>query len=158
MIILNNIYTVLKQGLNTVPGIKKIDWYNEQYRNTEDEKATRYPAVYIEFSDGINWMQSGDKWQHGILSVSLHCVLFDILDSPVRTLQFAQDVFTCINSKGLYDADGNQLSTELVRIRSSFPKRYNQLKVAVLEFECEIFDTTDRPIVVGSNPDFIINS
>lgn len=146
MIVLNTIYTLLKEQLKSVKGIKKIDWFNDQYNNMEDEKATRYPAVYIEINDPIQWRQSGDRFQHGTVTLRLHIVLYDINDSPVRCLEFAQKVFEQVNSKSLYDEDNFQWTTELVRQATTFPKRYNQLKVAQMDFVCEVFDVTNVPV------------
>lgn len=156
MLILNEVYTVLKARLKELTEVKKVDWYNEQYQNTEDEKATRYPAVYVEFLEPINWRQSGDKFQLADCTIKLHIVVYDILDSPLRTLQVAQAIFEHINSKGLYDG-AKQLTTELVRSSSSFPKRYNQLKVVEMNFDFEVFDVSGMPMVTPVSPTFIIN-
>lgn len=46
------IYSIFKSHLTTVlkaeTSAKKVDWFNAQYEHTENEKATRYPALYIE--------------------------------------------------------------------------------------------------------------
>lgn len=151
MIVLNTIYTLLKEQLKSVDGIKKIDWFNDQYNNMEDEKATRYPAVYVEINDPIQWQQSGDRFQHGTATLRLHVVLYDITDSPVRCLEFAQKVFEKINSNSLYDDENFQWTTELVRQATTFPKRYNQLKVAQMDFVCEVFDVTNMPLRVSAD-------
>jgi hypothetical protein len=151
MIVLNEVYEVLKARLTEIESVKKVDWYNEQYTNTENEKATRYPAVYVDFSD-MNWQQSGDRFQHGACTIRLHCVVFDVKDTPVPTMEFVQQVFKHLNSKSLYNADNFQLTTELVRTFTSFPKRYNQLKVVHLDFSCEVFDVTDMPALVPVHP------
>lgn len=156
MIIFNQLYDVLKGRLNAVSSVKKVDWYNDQYRNMDDEKATRYPAVYIEFIDPLVWRQSGRNFQLADCKIRLHCVVFDLTDSPIRTLNVAQDVFLAINGKSLYDTSNFQLTTELVRTESDFPKRYNQLKVEEINFSCEVFDVSDMPQVVATNPTFTI--
>lgn len=158
MKIFNSIYTVLKSRLNEVSGIRRIDWFNDQYKNTEDEKATRYPAIYIEMLDPVEWKQSGRKFQTGRLSIRLHCVVYDIKDSPDRTIDFCQKVFEHINSKGLYDNTDFQLTTELVRSTTTFPKRYNQLKVVLMDFDCECFDVSNMPVGTAVSPEFIISA
>lgn len=158
MIILNEVYTVLKERLKDVKNIKRVDWFNNQYNNMDDEKATRYPAVYIEFINPINWNQSGNKYQYATCTIRLHCVLFDIRDSPLRALKFGQLIFEEINSKALYDDNKTQLTSELVRRDTTFPTRYNQLKVVEMDFECEVYDTTGMPQLKDvANVDFIIN-
>jgi len=158
MIILNSIYEVLKGRLKAISSVKQVDWFNGQYNNMDDEKATKYPAVYVEFLDPINWVQSGNKFQHASVGIRLHCVLFDLLDSPLRTLTFSQAIYENINSKSLYDTNDFQLTTEMVRTATTFPKRYNQLKVVKMDFNCEVFDVTGMPIVEEvTNLGFIIN-
>ncbi|MBN9293754.1 MAG: hypothetical protein J0G96_07235 [Flavobacteriia bacterium] len=159
MIVLNEIYTVLKSRLKELQEIKKIDWYNNQYNNTEEEKATRYPVVYVEFIDPISWIQNGDKFQHGTATIRLHCVVYDLQDTPVRCMEFVQKIYEHINSKSLYDATDFQLTTELVRQATTFPKRYNQLKVVMMDFVCEIFDISNMPEGIAVQPvEFIIST
>lgn len=159
MIIFNEIYKALQSQLNGVASIQKVDWYNEQYQNTEDERATRYPAVYIEFLDPVNWVQNGRRWQHATIGIKLHLVVFDLLDSPLRALEFGQLVFEQLNNAVLTDANSGQLTTELVRESTTFPKRYNQLKIIELTWQCEAFDSSGMQKVESTQvSNFIINA
>lgn len=149
MMIFELIKNQLEDRVKTTEGVKKVDWYNQQYQFTEKESGTRYPVVYIEFLDPVEWEETGREFQHGDVIIRLHVVVYDVTDSPSRTIAFAQNVFKNVNGKSLYmpvvgDNDF-QLTTELTRVRTTMPKRYNQLKVVMMDFKCQAFDTSVMP-------------
>jgi hypothetical protein len=129
----------------------KIDWYNEQYTNMEAEKATQYPAVYIEMLDPVQWKESGRNYQHGDVVARMHCVVNDVREEPDRAINFAQRVFLSLNGEVLTSA-GQQISTELTRTSSNFPKRYGKLKVVLIDFRFEAHDLSAMPVLEDASP------
>jgi hypothetical protein len=86
----------------------------------------------------------------------MHCVVFDIKEEPDKAITFAQKVFKDLNGVVLTSA-GQQLSTELVRSSSTFPKRYNQLKVVLVDFRFEAHDLSDMPTYEQVEPPVVFN-
>lgn len=148
MEIYNTLYTALKTKLEAIPALKSIDWYNAQYQNTEKEFAEPYPAVYIEFIDPVNFNTGGEKWQHATLRFRAHVVVHDLTTSPLGTLQIAQLVTQMLHGVDLYrtidnpDPTEEQITTKLVRVSGTMPKRFKNLKVSLVDFNCEALDSS----------------
>lgn len=148
MEIYNTLYTAIKNRLQTVNEIKSIDWYNQQYQNTDKEHVETYPAVYIEFLDPVNFKNGGEKWQHATVSFRLHCVVHDLTTSPTASLAIAQKATISLHGVDLYRTINNptpveeQLTTKLVRTAGTLPKRFKNLKVSLADFNCEAFDSS----------------
>lgn len=135
-----------------VPTIKSIDWYNDQYRNTEKKKAETYPAVYIEVLDPQRWDSGSDGLQVADMRIQLHIVIFDLKDQPNAILELAQTIYLGVNNKALYRSiDNKQFSTPLQRVSSEFVKNYNQLKVMKLTFRFGYFDESNYPVLQSVN-------
>lgn len=162
------VYGLIKQAIEDKLfgiGAQKIEFYNEQYLNMEEETATNYPAAYIEILDPVVWKQLSRKIQVADMTIRLHCVTYDVRDTLERSLEFSQKVLEALSGQRLYllvnvqlpyvpsgdpdnptepefDSEPQQLSTELVRVSSNMPKRYNQLKVMHIDFRCEVMDSS----------------
>ena len=138
------IYVTLKdlveQKIREIPEIKTVDWYNQQYENTEEDYARLYPAVYIEIADPSNWSDAGNKMQHGTVSIRLHVVDFNLKDDPVEVMQLDQKIFLKLHGNPLFDINGNQVATCLTRKTTDLVKRYNQLKIMRPVYVSEVFD------------------
>lgn len=158
------VYEIFKTSLETLlkanTSAQKVEWYNQQYENTENEKATRYPSNYIEIENDLIWRQLGNKVQVATVQFVIHSVVYDIKDSPVPTYDFAQQVFAALNNKSLFDADGNQICTSITRVRTGRQQRFNQLKAVRSVFSCDLYDFTLLPqhTTLPNPPDLIINS
>ncbi len=124
---------------------KTVEPYNDQYRNTETDHAKAYPAVYFEMLEPINWTQGGNQFQQAKMQARLHVVVYDLTTTKTKLNAFSQEVFLKAHQVVLADADGNQLTSEWVRIRSSLQKRYKNLKVMQIDFEFEGFDYSTLP-------------
>jgi hypothetical protein len=142
-----------------VPTIKSIDWYNDQYRNTEKKKAELYPAVYIEVLDPQSWESGSDGLQFADMRIQLHCVIFNLKDEPNAIMELTQTIYLGINNKALYRSiDNKQFSSPLTRVSSEFVKNYNQLKVMKLGFRFGYFDESNCPVLQEvNNVSFKIN-
>ena len=144
------------EGYMTGVGAKGIYWYNEQYQNMTEENAKRFPAVFIEILDPVIWKETGRHYQHGDVVARLHCVVYDIKEEPDKALAFAQQIFERLNGKVLY-AENKQISTEMVRVSNTFPKRYNQLKVVLIDFRFEAHDLSGMPVYEQPDPPVLFN-
>lgn len=144
--------------VSDVSAIKSVAWFNDQYKNTKEQKAESYPAVYIEILDPVNWKQLGDGLQTAKMNIQLHVVLFNLKDEPNAVMELAQLLHVAIQRKCLLDVNDKQITSELCRISSTLPKMYNQLKVMKVTYECEFYDDSAIPVQVAiSSPNFIIN-
>lgn len=162
MDIILRLYAAVKAQIETNPNVKTVDWYNEQYQNTEKENPRAYPAVYIEFIDPIEFTDASNKMQHTSAKILLHCVTNYLTDSPEAALNFSQWIAGTLNGKDLFTTIGEtpaQLTTKLVRQNVSMPKRYKNLKVVKIQFICEAYDQSlmDQP-EFAENIGFVVNA
>jgi hypothetical protein len=145
-----NIKTLLQELLETkVPAIRKIDWYNQQYLNTEKQKAINYPAVYIEVLDPQNWEDASAGLQVANMRIKLHIVDFDLKDDPEDIMDLTQTVFLAVQGVALYDfVNDIQVTSKMVRVATEFTTRYNQLKRMSLTLNFAYFDYSSAPIYI----------
>lgn len=139
------IYKLIKQKLEEklreIPEVKSVDWYNEQYQNTDKEHVEAYPAVYIEILDPVNWIPAGEQMQHGTMNVKLHVVVDSLLLSPEPVMDLSQLVFLKINDSA-FNHEEHQITGRWIRTATDMPKRYRKLKVMKTTFEAEVYDLT----------------
>lgn len=126
--------------LGASSSFKTIEPYNEQYQNTEKDDPKGYPALYIELLEPITWRQAGNAYQTADVRTRLHVVHFSLKTDKQGIHAHGQEAFELFNQKKLFDTDGNEMTTEWVRVGSSLPKRYRQLKVLTIDFEFGLFD------------------
>ena len=156
MIVYDKLYRAIKTHLNDVLKIKRVDWFNNQYENFEDNKAIPRRAVFVEIADPITWEQM-TPGQSGEVRVVLHCMINDVKESPIRAIEYTQEVFKSLQRKDMMDSDGNQLTTEMLRTQSAMPKRYDQVKVTTLTFTAQVYDDSSIDDVQSGNVDFNVN-
>ena len=142
--------------LMTIPGMKTVEEYNEQYRNTEQENAKLYPATYHEILEPITWETLGNNHQAADVTIRLHVVTFYLKNQKTTIHSVSQDVFEAINGWKMTDSDGNQLSTEWMRSSSTFVKRFGNLKVIEIEFKGRLFDCSIMPDLTNTTFQFQI--
>lgn len=144
----NALEALIKTNLNA---IKTVDWFNQQYTRTEEEKAIGYPAVYIEFENPMAWHNGGNNMQYAKTSITIHLVCFDVKDAPNTSLSLANDLHKLINYKTLMDGN-EQLSSSLVRTQSELETDYDQLKVIKLNYDCTLYDYSTMPETTDVGP------
>lgn len=149
------LYNKIKERLEQIPAIKSVDWFNQQYQNTEKDNAEPYPAVYVEFSDPTNWKTAGQKMQSATMRVELHVVVHDLKTVPNSCLELMQTVFKKLYHHVVFDGD-NQITTELDRDFTELPKRFKNLKVAKIGFMFECFDISGMDETVLTTTGFNI--
>lgn len=137
---------------------KTIEAYNEQYQNTTKDDAKGYPALYLELLEPINWVQSGNQLQMATVRTRLHVVHFTLKTEKTGIHELAQTAFEVFNQKALFIAPDKQLTTEWVRVASSLPKRYRQLKVLTIDFEFNLIDRSGMQLWNQANVGFVIQT
>ncbi len=133
-----------------------VEYYNDQYRNTDKDHAKRYPAVYFELLEPVQFTQSGTQYQQARMRARLHCVVFDLKNNKTAIHDFSQDVFIAMHQRRLKDPENRDLTTEWVRVASTMPERHGNLKVMYIDFEFEAFDYYTLPTNLESAPNFTI--
>lgn len=138
-------YIEIKEAIKTlinasVPTIKSVEFFNEQYTNTEKQKAEAYPALYIEILDPINWVQMGDGVQAGTMKIQLHTVVVNLSDFPDAVLELEQLVFLALQQNYFKYQDGKEMTSEIIRVSNTLPKKYKTMKVSKSTFEFEFYD------------------
>lgn len=138
-------FTIIKALINErLNEIKTVDWYNNQYERYENLKAIKFPAVYVEFDNPMNWITQGDGLQSADTTIRFHLIVNDLGDSPEKLMLLANKLHKALHLTALTD-EGEQLSTKLMRTQSSLETEYDQLKVMVLSYATTLSDyTTDR--------------
>lgn len=155
--IYNTLYTLIEAKINAIAGIKSFDWYNQQYFNLESERAEPYPAVYFELQNPLVWKEAGNKMQNAEANITLHICVNTLEDKPNKLFAIVDLVEKAINGKIIFDASGNQVTTELVRGTTDFVLRQKNLKVFKTAFKTEIFDINLMPATTpGVINDFVI--
>jgi len=122
-----------------------VEPFNDQYRNTEKDVAKAYPATYFELIEPINYSQAGNDYQQATIRARVHCVVYDLKDTKAKIHAFAQEIFMFLKGQKLYYQDNSELTSPLVRVSSTLPKRYKNLKVLTIDFEFEAFDMSTLP-------------
>lgn len=148
MKIYNDLFNLTKlqiQNSGLFPNFKTLDWFNEQYTNTENEEAEAYPAIYLEIQDDVIWNQLDNTCQTADIFMRVHVVINTLDDHPVDINNAAQDVFRMLHGKAFFDVRDRQITTELVRSRTKLVKPFKALKVAIVQFETHVFDFTASP-------------
>jgi hypothetical protein len=139
--IYSKVKTAIEALLTPVAQIKSIDWFNDQYNNTEKEDAEPYPAVYIELQNPLTWMQAGNNMQTADATITLHVVVNSLKSEPDALFTIAALVESAIQGKWLADGQ-DQLSTEIIRTVTEPKVRARNLKVYKTSFKTHLFDNT----------------
>jgi|GEM_PF-2319741 len=134
-------FAAIKQILTSqIDTLKGVDYYNEQYDNTEHEKGKLYPRIYVEFEDEMEWLSGGDGIQTSETEIKLHYVYYDLGESPEPALVAAENLHKAIANKPLKDSNGGHLATGLNRSSSELVTRFKNLKVIILSYTTEFTD------------------
>jgi len=130
---------------------KTIEPYNEQYQNTTKDDAKGYPALYFELLEPINWTQAGNGYQTARVRSKMHVVSHSLSRTKQSIHSISQNVLENFSNKRLFiDSTEIQLTTEWVRVASSLPKRFNNLRVVIIDFEFDLIDTSLMPNLTGA--------
>lgn len=124
---------------------KKVEPFNDQYQNIKDEDPIVLPAIYWELLEPLEWNLIGNKSQSAEATIRFHVAVKTLTTNKSGIHDFGQRALDRLTGKVFWDSDGNQLTTQLVRVRSSLPKRYAGLKVIQIDFKCQLFDCSLMP-------------
>lgn len=161
--IYQKLYNAIEAILQTVGSVKTVDWFNDQYTNTEEENAKGYPAAYIDLTTPTGWSDASQGMQVGDMYITIHVVEFSLREKPAVVLPIANAVYKALHRKPLFDGS-DQLTTDLVRSGTELVRRSTNLKVFKIEFNTHVFDiealdqaaSTIAPGTVNGTPNFNI--
>jgi hypothetical protein len=143
----NAIKTRINQRLNT---IKTVDWFNDQYNRYQETKAPILPAVYVEFANPLQWETKGDGLQTAPAQITLHLVVFDLIEQAEPSLALASELHKIMHRFKLKENNAD-LSTPLMRTSSEIDMPFDQLKVIKLSYDTTLFDTSTLRVYVATN-------
>ena len=146
---INQFYEALLAQLQTkVPGIKFIDFWNNQFDmlNTEDEIPFNFPAVFIEI-DPIEWQTLADSSQQSPAVIIMHLGVETLQETSnqellatraagMNHLPLVQDI-----SKALHGFSGTNFGT-ITRIGTTFDQNYGSVKEILIPFKCLLTDNS----------------
>lgn len=138
-----------------VAELKEIDWDNEQWLNTEREKATDYPACYIKFANPINWQTKADGLKTAGSTIALTVVGNTLEDSPADIMEVASKVQKALHLKPLRKDDVT-IASKLMLSSSTLNTRRRQLKVIGLTFSTELYDYSTLKQRVSVSPTLVL--
>jgi len=123
--------------------VKTIDYWNNQFDQTEKAKAVKYPAAYVEFENPINWTDAGNQVQQADTVIYIHLGVMDLSDKPTKIMELAQGAFKAIQGKTLTEGSIH-ISGKLTRNHTSL-NSYEQIKEMVIGFKCTLYDYSNCP-------------
>ncbi len=137
-------YQAIKQLIEQIPDIRKVEFYNEQYQHYEQLNANEFPIAYVEFQQPIQWETAGEGLQISRNAViNVHLVDFDIKNDITGLLQLATELHKKLHLAKLMNAQ-EQLTTALMRTASEI-KQYDQIKTVILTYETALYDRSAMP-------------
>lgn len=153
--ILDGIYleveTVLLEVLNVnfIPptNMRKlghVDLFNDQFANEEIEKAIKYPAILIEFSD-IEWSTEGQGIQTGDLTVRFHIGQNILADTKAKAKFQAKGLVRLAYLEEIHKAVqgfSGPCFSKLDRIGTILDKAKTNKIVDIVEYATQVFDAT----------------
>ncbi|MGE0636004.1 MAG: hypothetical protein AB7G44_03445 [Bacteroidia bacterium] len=144
-------HLLLRTALRTaLPAIARIDRFNHQYENLNEEDPVDWNAgaIYIEFSNTI-WETEGDGIsQQGDTEIRLHIcrsffgdtheennspALGGVMDLPI-------EVFKTLQGKALQDANSRDVIANIMRISSQEDNDHDGLEIDVVSFRARLYD------------------
>jgi len=133
-------YTPLATRINALSNIQSVDWFNNQYERTEELKAIKYPAVFVDFESPTVWTTQGKGLQIGLAQISFHVVVNNLNTEPDLADQRADDVHKELQDSVISNSDGVVLSSRLSRVESEIILTFDQIKVIKITYSCELQD------------------
>jgi len=130
-------YELVKASIGHL--VKSCEWYNNQYRNYREEKAAVLPAAFVEFQP-FDWQTFQEGAQKGLGSFRVHCVTPDKTNSPGTALALAASVTRHLHNRPLTDGNGDQVTSEVLRVKTEISIRNKNIKVAIVTFRAEFYD------------------
>lgn len=157
-----------KKILADAPEVLQVDWFYNQYENTEDGNLVwTTPSVYLEFSQ-VAWAQRGARHQVASISVIFHVVSasgygaedyqqteptdglvinhLDLCDKLYRLFQSFSCGYQYLSN---FSNEPNWLISSMVRVSTEVSHELNVFNVTKITFDLNIQD-------VGAIPDQIV--
>lgn len=126
------VYTDLKSRIETLPAIKTVGLYNNQFSNENIEKPFQYPAVFIEFSDIVF-----ESENQGIKKIKLETTIH----VGIRQLVEDLELFDIVESvSAIVDGFNTDYGTPFVKIREIQDVDHDNVLVWALIFNNTVID------------------
>jgi|GEM_PF-2104271 len=136
-------YLVLKEKLETLPGIKLIDWFNDQYAGTIHAA----PAVFVEFPVPLRFQTLREDFQMSAFAVRIHIATVAKADQSKRidsNLIAAHDtlvdsVYSLLQGFWAAHTDGKKMFDSLGRTAYEHHQYMQGWLVTTQDFESRIY-------------------
>ena len=154
------IYKALEKRLvNNVDGLAQVDWFANQYADSEEEDLVwQTPVVYLEFLP-ITWITTGDaRVQEGLMTLRVHTVTDNDYEDKKRFtvtahLETLKNVFIALHdfdcmlsyspgNENILPAFDVMLINELTRVRSEPDHLLRRFVVTVEEYQAQVVDVS----------------
>lgn len=133
---------------NGIPTIARIDRFNNQYNNINEEDPVDWNAgaIYIEFSN-TEWETEGDGVaQQGDTEMRLHvCRSFfndthEENSSALTVMNLPIEVFKLLQGKDLRDTAGRTVIGAIMRTNSAEDNDHDGLEIDIVSFKARLYD------------------
>ncbi len=168
-----SIYTALEKRLKTIPELKIIDWFANQYEPSEEEDFVwQTPAVFLEFAPCV-WLTTGENTiQEALMTLTVHTVTDNnYADSKrftatqhlaiQRKVHKALHEFTCALSyidPNVSNQTDHVLLNELTRVGSESDHVLNVIIATKQTYTAQVFDLDElQNNNTTANVDVILN-
>jgi len=138
-----------KRILKKIPVISKIDRYNRQYENLEEEEAADYESgvIFIEILP-TTWEHLAGNIQEADATIRLHvCRTFygdsssiEDVTEPLDILDLPVEVYRKLNKFTMVDSEGRTIARSLVRTGSTEDNNHQGLEVDIIDFSTRLTD------------------
>lgn len=134
-------YNALKTQIQAKTSVfKLIDMFNNQYEQYEQEKARKFPHLFIEFPGEIRWNEQSNKVQNAPdTELIFHIVNMDLKDSPLPSMDLHNTLHQALNHHALIEQN-IQISSSMMRIGTELVSSYTQLKVLKIKYSLDLYD------------------
>ena len=153
------VYNALQTRLNSIPEVKLIDWFNDQYAGTIHAE----PGIFIEFPEPILWETLRQQTQQGKLIVRVHAYskVIAMQDKNLNTdaidkhFTITQAIFACL--QGFRQPDGDHLLfNSMMRTNLTHHQYMQGWFITTQDFECNIYDIQQLPSTQKPLPNIIV--
>lgn len=170
---LQYVYQAIKKKLlHDVPEINQVDWFYEQYENTEEGNLVwTTPSVYVEYPETVRWVQRGANYQMATINITLHVVSasaygaedmrqVEMTDGLVIShLDLCQKVYAAIQKffcnysyLAEFPNEESVLLNQVVRTETEVSHNLSVFNVTKMTFTATIHDVNAMPVQVEVMP------
>lgn len=157
--LLKNIYTAIRNRLQTIPALKEVTWYTGQDQDNEQEMFT-VPVAYILFDNielttlqrKVQMVERKVKFKIRLVSESYD----DTENAVMEHLDLVQLVFECLQNYNHKEGDTQILNT-ITRTAITPEHDLSNLLVTEQTFEAVCFDYTNEKTYIKRKVGYKVN-